>query len=95
MATAAALAASTAQDSEAMEAAERMVARCETVLNVTMAEMDRAHRERVEDWTAMGRNYLDTQIDFYEGVSEIRSNSRKSSFALLTQSLFFSFNNRS
>lgn len=49
-----------------------MVGRCETVLNVTMAEMDRAHRERVEDWTAMGRNYLDSQVDFYEGVSSNR-----------------------
>lgn len=47
---------------------EQMAARCETVLNVTMSEVDRIHRQRVEDWNAVGRSMLDNQIALYEDV---------------------------
>ena len=50
--------------------AEKVAARCETVLNVTLAEIDRAHDERVQDYYAMGRSFLDDEIELYEGVLE-------------------------
>ncbi|PWN44860.1 hypothetical protein IE81DRAFT_320829 [Ceraceosorus guamensis] len=48
--------------------ADAMAARCETVLNITMSEMDRIHGERVEDWISVGRNLLDDQIALHENV---------------------------
>ncbi|PWN47511.1 hypothetical protein IE53DRAFT_303920, partial [Violaceomyces palustris] len=57
---------------------EGLAARCETVINVTLSEMDRIHDERVEDWLAAGRNFLDGEIEFYEDVLEtLRSARRK------------------
>lgn len=50
--------------------AEKLAARCETVLNVTLSEMDRIHDERVEDWHALGRTFLDSEIELYEGILE-------------------------
>ncbi|EPQ26497.1 uncharacterized protein PFL1_05819 [Pseudozyma flocculosa PF-1] len=52
----------TAQESE------RIASRCETVLNVTLAEMDRVHDERVEDLHSIGKRFLDSQIDVYEDI---------------------------
>lgn len=48
--------------------AEQVAARCETVLNVTLSEMDRLHTERVQDWSALSRGLLDEQIDLYESM---------------------------
>ncbi|PWZ02323.1 hypothetical protein BCV70DRAFT_152838, partial [Testicularia cyperi] len=50
--------------------AEKVASRCETVLNVTLSEMDRLHDERVEDWHALGRSFLDSEIDLYESILE-------------------------
>ncbi|SPO44944.1 related to Sorting nexin 9 [Moesziomyces antarcticus] len=52
------------------ETAEQLVARCETVVNVTMSEMDRVHDERVQDFHALGRSLLDGEIELYEGILE-------------------------
>ena len=53
---------------EVSATAEQVAARCETVLNVTMSEMDRIHRERVQDWNSQATHLLDAQIDFYREV---------------------------
>jgi sorting nexin-9/18/33 len=45
-----------------------MVARCETVLNTTMAEMDVYHKQKGEDLKAVTVDYLDGEIMFYEQV---------------------------
>ncbi|SPC62317.1 related to Sorting nexin 9 [Ustilago sp. UG-2017b] len=45
-----------------------VASRCETVLNVTLAEMDRLHTERVQDYHALGRSLLDGEIELYEGI---------------------------
>ncbi|GAC94076.1 hypothetical protein PHSY_001645 [Pseudozyma hubeiensis SY62] len=50
--------------------AEKVAARCETVLNVTLSEMDRLHNERVQDYHALGRSFLDGEIELYESVLE-------------------------
>ncbi|KAJ9479223.1 putative Vacuolar protein sorting-associated protein 5 (putative) [Pseudozyma hubeiensis] len=50
--------------------AEKVAARCETVLNVTLSEMDRLHDERVQDYHALGRSLLDGEIELYESVLE-------------------------
>ncbi|CAD6928999.1 unnamed protein product [Tilletia controversa] len=55
---------------------ELMAARCETVLNVTMSEMDRVHQERTEDWTAWGKHWLDEEIEHYEKCLETLKNAR-------------------
>ncbi|KAK0549879.1 hypothetical protein OC846_003880 [Tilletia horrida] len=55
---------------------ELMAARCETVLNVTMSEMDRIHNERTEDWTAWGKHWLDDEIAHYERCLETLRNAR-------------------
>ncbi len=52
------------------EEAEKLAARCETVLNVTLSEMDRLHDERVQDFHALGRTLLDGEIELYEGILE-------------------------
>lgn len=61
------------QDSEARikeeSISEAMAARCETVLNVTCSELDRVHRERVEDWASIGKSVLDAEIEKHEQVS--------------------------
>ena len=45
-----------------------MVARCETVLNTTMAEMDVYHTQKGEDLKMITVDHLDGEIAFYEQV---------------------------
>lgn len=45
-----------------------MVARCETVLNTTMAEMETYHTQKVEDFSTLTKEHLDGEIAFYEQV---------------------------
>jgi hypothetical protein len=45
-----------------------MVARCETVLNTTMAEMDVYHTQKGEDLRTITVDHLDGEIAFYEQV---------------------------
>ncbi|KAL0959925.1 hypothetical protein HGRIS_011590 [Hohenbuehelia grisea] len=47
---------------------EEMAARCETVLNTTMAEMDTYHTQKIEDFSAITKDHLDGEIAFYEQV---------------------------
>ncbi|CBQ72924.1 related to Sorting nexin 9 [Sporisorium reilianum SRZ2] len=54
----------------APEEADKLAARCETVLNVTLSEMDRLHDERVQDYHALGRSLLDGEIELYESILE-------------------------
>jgi hypothetical protein len=49
--------------------APEVAARCETVLNTTMAEFDTYHEQRGEDITQVAVEYLDSEIEFYEQVS--------------------------
>jgi hypothetical protein len=52
-----------------MDAAmEQMATRCESVVNVTLSEMDRIHTERCQDWNSLHSHFLDMQIEFYEDV---------------------------
>jgi sorting nexin-9/18/33 len=48
--------------------APEIAARCETVLNTTMAEFDTYHTQRGEDFTQMAVEYLDSEIELYEQV---------------------------
>ncbi|CDR99693.1 hypothetical protein [Sporisorium scitamineum] len=52
------------------EKAEKLASRCETILNVTLSEMDRLHDERVQDYHALGRTLLDGEIELYESILE-------------------------
>ncbi|KAJ6495280.1 hypothetical protein C8R45DRAFT_866476 [Mycena sanguinolenta] len=45
-----------------------MAARCETVLNTTMAEMETYHTQKNEDFSALTKEHLDGEIAFYEQV---------------------------
>ncbi|KAJ7640857.1 hypothetical protein DFH06DRAFT_1052595 [Mycena polygramma] len=45
-----------------------MAARCETVLNTTMAEMETYHTQKGEDFSALAKEHLDGEIAFYEQV---------------------------
>ncbi|KAJ7167312.1 hypothetical protein C8R43DRAFT_1121750 [Mycena crocata] len=45
-----------------------MAARCETVLNTTMAEMETYHTQKNEDFSALVKEHLDGEIGFYEQV---------------------------
>ncbi|KAJ6588777.1 PX-domain-containing protein [Mycena capillaripes] len=45
-----------------------MAARCETVLNTTMAEMETYHTQKNEDFSALAKEHLDGEIAFYEQV---------------------------
>ncbi|KAG1753610.1 uncharacterized protein EDB91DRAFT_1044009 [Suillus paluster] len=47
---------------------DEMTARCETVLNITMAEMDTYHDQKVEDFCTITKDHLDGEIGFYEQV---------------------------
>ncbi|KII84264.1 hypothetical protein PLICRDRAFT_46118 [Plicaturopsis crispa FD-325 SS-3] len=47
---------------------EEMAARCETVLNTTMAEMETYHTQKSEDFRAIATEHLDGEISFYEQV---------------------------
>ena len=46
-----------------------MAARCETVLNTTMAEMDTYHTQKLEDFQELAKEHLDGEIALYEQVS--------------------------
>lgn len=58
----------TASGSLPVEVAEHLAGKAETVLNVTMAEIDHQHASKVSDWTKIGKGFLDEQIGFYEEV---------------------------
>ncbi|KAG2045819.1 hypothetical protein BDR06DRAFT_332975 [Suillus hirtellus] len=45
-----------------------MSAHCKTVLNITMAEMDTYHNQKVENFSTIAREYLDGEIHFYKQV---------------------------
>lgn len=45
-----------------------MAARCETVLNTTMAEMDIYHTQKGEDFQTLMKEHLDGEIALYEQV---------------------------
>ena len=47
---------------------EEMAARCETVLNTTMAEMDTYHTQKLEDFQELAKEHLDGEIALYEQV---------------------------
>jgi sorting nexin-9/18/33 len=48
-----------------------MAARCETVLNTTMAEMETYHTQKGEDFQAVVKEHLDGEIAFYEQVCSL------------------------
>ena len=43
-------------------------ARCETVLNVTMAELDVCHDQKAEDFKHLAIEFMDGEIEIYEKV---------------------------
>ncbi|GJJ76420.1 sorting nexin-9/18/33 [Entomortierella parvispora] len=45
---------------------ETVKSRCDTVFNITLAEMDRVHDERVEDFQNGTKEFLDSQIAYHE-----------------------------
>ncbi|KAF9234262.1 hypothetical protein BU15DRAFT_90042 [Melanogaster broomeanus] len=45
---------------------EDMAARCETVLNATMSEVDTYHTQKVEDFTSLAKDHLDGEIELYK-----------------------------
>ncbi|KAF9217727.1 hypothetical protein BGZ59_000645 [Podila verticillata] len=45
---------------------ETVKSRCDTVFNITLAEMDRAHDERVQDFQKSTKDFLDSQIAYHE-----------------------------
>ncbi|PIL23132.1 hypothetical protein GSI_14441 [Ganoderma sinense ZZ0214-1] len=47
---------------------EEMAARCETVLNTTMAEMDTYHAQKLEDFQELAKEHLDGEIALYEQI---------------------------
>jgi hypothetical protein len=55
-----------------------MAARCETVLNTTMAEMETYHAQKCEDFRTLTTEHLDGEIAFYEQVIYYRSPLRPS-----------------
>ena len=56
-----------------------MAARCETVLNITMAEMDTYHTQKVEDFQELAKEHLDGEIEFYEQVRSLSATPRSDS----------------
>ena len=50
------------------EAHEEVSARCETVLNTTMAEMEIYHSQKIEDFETLTKEHLDGEIQLYEQV---------------------------
>lgn len=47
---------------------EQVAARCETVLNTTMAEIEIYHKQKLEDFANIAKEHLDGEIGFYEQV---------------------------
>lgn len=56
---------------------EDMAARCETVLNTTMAEIDTYHTQKCEDFTNLTMDILDDEIAFYEQIMSRLKNARR------------------
>lgn len=54
-----------------------MAARCETVLNTTMAEMEIYHTQKGEDFRTLTKEHLDGEIAFYEQVLTRLRNARR------------------
>lgn len=50
------------------EAHDEISARCETVLNTTMAEMETYHVQKIEDFETLTKEHLDGEIQLYEQV---------------------------
>lgn len=44
------------------------LARCETILNITSAEIERVHSDRNEDLCRLSMELLDAQIEYHERV---------------------------
>lgn len=61
-----------------LHADEDMAARCETVLNTTMAEMETFHTQKNEDFSTLTKDHLDGEIEFYEQVLHRLRAARKS-----------------
>ncbi|TRM63593.1 hypothetical protein BD626DRAFT_494763 [Schizophyllum amplum] len=59
------------------QANDDVAARCETVLNTTMAEMDTYHQQKVEDFGSLAKDHLDGEIKFYEQVLHKLKNARQ------------------
>ena len=53
------------------EAHEEISARCETVLNTTMAEMGTYHSQKIEDFETLTKEHLDEEIQLYEQVRRV------------------------
>jgi sorting nexin-9/18/33 len=53
-----------------------VAARCETVLNTTMAEIDTYHTQKREDFTELAKDHLDGEIALYEQVLHRLRNAR-------------------
>lgn len=49
-----------------------MAARCETVLNTTMAEMETYHTQKREDFATIAKDHLDGELLFYEQVRTLK-----------------------
>jgi len=47
---------------------EEISARCETVLNTTMAEMETYHFQKIEDFETLTKEHLDGEIQLYQQV---------------------------
>lgn len=55
-------------DNLGSSAREEAIARCETVLNITSAEIERVHAERAQDLKTLAEQFLDGQMQFHEKV---------------------------
>jgi len=55
---------------------EEMTSRCETVLNISAAEMDVYHEQKVEDFRNLAKDYLDGEIELHEKVLQRLRNAR-------------------
>jgi sorting nexin-9/18/33 len=62
-----------------LQADEEVVGRCETVLNVTMAEMDTYHSQKVDDLKSIAMDHLDGEIAFYEQVCRFSRKTKRCS----------------
>ncbi|KAI0090450.1 hypothetical protein BDY19DRAFT_940221 [Irpex rosettiformis] len=47
---------------------EELAARCETVLNTTMAEFDTYHDQKLEDFEGLTKDFLDSEIRLHEQI---------------------------
>ncbi|KZV93023.1 hypothetical protein EXIGLDRAFT_717673 [Exidia glandulosa HHB12029] len=57
------------QDASSSHPDEDVAARCETVLNTTMAEFETYHAQKVEDFERLATQHLDAEIALYEGAA--------------------------